>query len=65
MISSNPMNLPRITLEGTVVRLEPLTAAHLPQLSEVGLDPELWRWTPAILRTPDDMQSYVEAALKA
>jgi RimJ/RimL family protein N-acetyltransferase len=54
-----------IILEGTYVRLEPLTMEHLPGLCEVGLDPELWRWTPNIQRTPDDMRNYIQAALRA
>ena len=59
------MDIKPVTLEGTYVRLEPLTLEHLPGLCEVGLDPELWRWTTNILRTPDDMRTYVLAALRA
>ncbi|GAT70753.1 N-acetyltransferase GCN5 [Planomonospora sphaerica] len=34
-----------VTLEGTAVRLEPLTPAHLPDLFAAGGgDPEVWRW---------------------
>ena len=54
-----------VTLEGTYVRLEPLTLEHLPGLCQVGLDPALWRWTPMILRTPADMRGYVLEALQA
>lgn len=50
-------------LEGTHVRLEPLTRAHIPALVEVGLDPELWRWTTTRAETPEDMVRYVESAL--
>lgn len=53
-----------VVLEGARVRLEPLAPAHLPALVEVGLDAELWRWTVARVRTPDEMRSYVEAALE-
>lgn len=52
------------TLEGCHVRLEPLTPAHLPGLCEVGLDPELWRWTVSRVRTPEEMRAYVDAALR-
>ena len=52
-----------LVLEGSVVRLEPLTHDHVPALCEVGLVPELWRWTLANVRDPDDMRRYVEAAL--
>lgn len=58
------MEIKPVTLEGIYVRLEPLTLEHLPGLCEVGLDPELWRWTTNIQRTPDDMRNYVLAALR-
>ena len=53
-----------VTLEGCHVRLEPLSLEHLPALCEVGLDPELWRWTVSRVRTPEEMRAYVEAALR-
>lgn len=52
-----------VTLAGTHVRLEPLTLAHLPALTAVGLDPDLWAFTTSRVRTDDDMRRYVEAAL--
>jgi len=57
------MNIEPIVLEGTRVRLEPLSLAHVPQLSDVGLDPDLWRWTPTTVTSPDEMRTYVQAAL--
>jgi RimJ/RimL family protein N-acetyltransferase len=54
-----------VTLEGIRVRLEPLALQHLPDLCEIGLNPEVWRWTPMCLRTPEEMRSYVDQALKA
>ncbi len=54
-----------ITLEGEVVRLEPLTNAHLVALCEIGLDDELWRWTPYAVRSPEEMNSYIGQALQA
>lgn len=53
-----------VTLAGRHVRLEPLSAEHVPALCEVGLDPELWRWTLAVIRTPEEMRAYVETALR-
>ena len=50
-------------LEGANVRLEPLSIDHLEGLIEIGLDPDLWRWTLARNHTPDDMRRYVETAL--
>lgn len=52
-----------VVLEGSHVRLEPLGMQHLPVLTEVGLDADLWRWTVNQVRTPQDMAAYVEAAL--
>jgi RimJ/RimL family protein N-acetyltransferase len=54
-----------LTLEGSVVRLEPLRLLHLDALCAVGLDPELWKVTIANVQTRDDMRSYIEAALHA
>ena len=53
-----------LTLEGTVVRLEPLSLEHVPGLTAVGLDAELWRWTLTTIQTPGDMRAYVEKALR-
>jgi RimJ/RimL family protein N-acetyltransferase len=54
-----------VTLEGRLVRLEPLTLEALPDLWPVARDPDLWRWTLADIRTPADLRSYVEDALAA
>ena len=57
------MKVHPITLEGPTVRLEPLSLAHHAQLCEVGLDFELWHWTPNNVRTPEDMRAYIKQAL--
>jgi len=54
-----------VRLEGSIVRLEPLSIEHLPGLVSVGLDAELWRWTLSSIQTPADMRGYVEDALTA
>ena len=54
---------PHTTLEGDVVRLEPLAPAHHKGLCDVGLDDELWRWTMSLVRQPEEMQRYIEDAL--
>lgn len=54
-----------VVLEGSVVRLEPLSIDHLSGLTQIGLDAELWRWTVAFIQTPGDLRAYVEAALAA
>lgn len=54
-----------VVLEGTVVRLEPLSLDHLAGLNSVGLDAEIWRWMLRDVQTPGDMRGYVETALAA
>jgi len=51
-------------LAGRFVGLEPLTLEHVLALCEIGLDAELWRWTLSVIRSPEDMRRYVEAALQ-
>jgi RimJ/RimL family protein N-acetyltransferase len=53
-----------VTLEGRHVRLEPLARGHLAGLARVGLDEELWRWSPMPMRTTEEMAAYVETALQ-
>jgi N-acetyltransferase len=57
------MNPQPIVLANPHVRLEPLTLAHLPGLTQVGLDPALWRWVPTPVLTPGAMAAYVALAL--
>jgi N-acetyltransferase len=58
------LNIEPVTLQGEHVRLERLSLDHLEQLCEVGLEPELWRWTASQVLTSVDMRAYVETALK-
>jgi N-acetyltransferase len=57
------MNIEPITLEGTHVRLEPLSLAHHKGLTEVGLDEAIWRWSPTPMRTGEEMRAYIDEAL--
>ncbi len=57
------MEIRPITLEGQIVRLEPLSLSHHEQLCAVGLDFDLWRWTTKNVRTREDMRAYIEQAL--
>ena len=52
-----------VTLRGAHVRLEPLSLGHLDALAAVALDPELWTWNPAPVRTRADLDAYVRRAL--
>lgn len=58
------MRVELVTLRGAHVMLEPLSMEHLDQLCEVGLDPELWRWSTSLVRTREDMIRYVETAIR-
>ena len=59
------MKVEPVTLEGTSIRLEPLSLTHHAALCEVGLDDTIWRWNPRPpIRTPDDMRRYIESALQ-
>ncbi|HLK91687.1 MAG TPA: GNAT family protein [Polyangia bacterium] len=60
----NAMNVTEVTLEGTRFRLEPLRASHHGALCAIGLDADLWRWSPKPLRTPEDVTEYVAFALR-
>ena len=51
------------TLEGRLVRLEPMGSGHLEALCAAGLDSELWRLTVTRIATADDMRRYIDAAL--
>ena len=53
-----------VVIEGVHVRLEPLSLGHVDDLAEVGLDPELWKYTTTDIRTAVDMKRYVEIALE-
>jgi RimJ/RimL family protein N-acetyltransferase len=52
-----------VTLNGGFVSLEPLGLSHVIELCEVGLEPELWKWTLSVIGDEDSMRGYVESAL--
>ena len=64
MTTPPPMRVEPVTLTGTIVRLEPLGLEHLDALADVGLDPVLWRWIPFPVRTKDQLQRYIDDALR-
>jgi RimJ/RimL family protein N-acetyltransferase len=57
------MKIEPMPLEGSFVRLEPLTLKHAPPLADAGLDPELWRWIPTPVTSLQEMRDYVTLAL--
>jgi N-acetyltransferase len=52
------------TLDGRIVRLEPLTEFHIPALAEVAFDPDLWSVTTTNIRDASDLRHYVDEALQ-
>ncbi len=63
-MSSKPMIVEPLMLEGQHVRLEPLSLEHHARLCEVGLDETIWRWYTAPVYTSEEMQTYIETALE-
>lgn len=55
---------PDLILQGSHVRMVPLEPAHAPDLFRAGKDPELWRYVPFMVATPEDMDQYVRMALR-
>jgi len=52
-----------VALDGDFVRLEPMTLEHHGGLCEIGFDPEIWRFTTVMIRTPEEMRGYMDSAL--
>jgi N-acetyltransferase len=58
------MEVKPVTLTGKVVRLEPLSEAHVPGLTAVGINDEIWRWLPyGVMRNEDDIRRWVQNLL--
>ena len=53
-----------VTLQGRIVRLEPLSEAHLAGLAEVALDAGLWRWTVVQPHDLASLRDWLEGALR-
>ena len=59
------MQVTPVTLVGRVVRLEPLSLEHVPGLSRVGLEDEIWRYMRyGWVRTEAQMRQWVEELLR-
>lgn len=52
-----------VTLQGSIVRLEPLAAEHLDGLAEVAFDPSIWRWTLARPTDIAGLRTWLDGAL--
>lgn len=58
------MQFSPVTLEGVHVRLVPLSTNHHADLCAAGLDEEIWRWCATVVRSKEEMLTYIETALK-
>jgi N-acetyltransferase len=54
-----------VSLEGRIVRLEPLALEHLEGLADVAFDPAIWRWTIARPTDVGGLRAWLETALAA
>lgn len=53
------------TVEGRIVRLEPLSPAHADDLWEASRDPCVWRWLPILQpQTREEWQTWMSSALE-
>jgi N-acetyltransferase len=52
-----------VTLQGSLVRLEPLAESHIDGLAEVAFGPGVWRWTVVQPTDRDGLAEWVRAAL--
>jgi len=58
------VNIDSVVLDGRRVRMEPLELErHFDGLREIGLDPELWRWTTSHIHSEADLRRYLETAV--
>ena len=60
---SSPRWVEPVTLEGSVVRLEPLAPRHFDDLLLVAFDAPLWRWTIARPQDEAGLREWFDAAL--
>jgi RimJ/RimL family protein N-acetyltransferase len=56
-------DLPAPTLDGELVRLEPLGAEHADSLRDAASDPDVWRWLPLNASLPDQFERWFEQML--
>jgi len=52
-------------LEGATLRLEPLSEVHLSGLEEIAFDERIWRYMLTVVKTPDELRSWMDSALQA
>jgi RimJ/RimL family protein N-acetyltransferase len=52
-----------VSLSGSIVRLEPLSPAHLDGLAEVAFDTSIWRWTLARPTDVEGLRAWMDTAI--
>jgi RimJ/RimL family protein N-acetyltransferase len=57
------MKIEPLTLNGRFVSLELMAIKHHSELCKIGLNADLWRWSPTEILSPEDMKNYIETAL--
>jgi RimJ/RimL family protein N-acetyltransferase len=65
-MSAGPLNIiSPVTLQGTVVRLEPLRHEHSDLFWQVAKNDleDIFRWIPYVMKTPEDFRGVVDKAL--
>lgn len=64
-VNHTAMDIQPVTLEGRVVRLEPIQRDHWRPLYEVAKDSvdDIFRWIPYSMRTPQDFELWADKAL--
>jgi RimJ/RimL family protein N-acetyltransferase len=64
-VNERLLDVQPVTLTGRLVRLEPLAAAHVPDLTQAGQDDGIWRLMPyGLVRTEEKMEAWVQDALE-
>ncbi len=63
-MNSKPLVIEPVTLTGKLVRLEPLSQAHVPDLAKVGLEEQIWQFMRyGRIETVEQMAAWVEELL--
>lgn len=52
-----------VTLDGRIVRLEPMSLDHLDGLAAVAFDPSVWRWTTARITDRAGLEAWLRSAV--
>lgn len=58
------MKIVSVVLENKDIILEPLTLNHVDELLPVAINPELWLLTTVVIRSREDLYSYISKALE-